>query len=388
LGALTTVVLIAGGLSGLSASIFLIGLSWVTFWREQAPVMIWGLPIAGFLIGYAYHRYGQNLADGMKHVRARIDGHVPHVLPWRFAPLIGVSTWVTHLVGGSAGREGTMVQMGAALTDRCFKSASPEYRRLALLAGASAGFGAATGAPWAGGLFALEHFGYRSWLNLIVCTLSSLVGVFITHLLAAPHLSFSPVLPPSYSGSFVLALAVAVFAFASTTALFRFSVDAIAAAAKRIPFAPLRPALGGLLLAGLFALPGMHRFAGLGLSAIRDAMEFPAAPTDFMLKLLFTAWTLGVGFKGGEFIPLVFVGSTLGSALAAWLEMPIPFFAALGFVTIYGAILRVPITCTVLAVELFGWQVGPWALIVVGLSSWLSQSFTALHARGESEGLD
>ena len=181
---------LSGLLSGIAATIFLISLDWATKTRDQNPRLIWYLPIAGFLIGWVYHHFGKDVARGHNLILDEI--HDPKkIVPIHMTPFILVSTLITHLFGGSAGREGTAVQMGASLSVQLshFFKIELEERKILLVAGAGAGFGAAIGAPWAGVIFGMEviNIGKLRLFAWFECLLASFVAYDTTILLGAKH---------------------------------------------------------------------------------------------------------------------------------------------------------------------------------------------------------
>ncbi len=367
---------LAGVLAALSATLFLYILDWATTTRIQNKEIVFLLPLAGFFIGWIYHHYGQNVSGGNHLILEEI--HNPKkVIPLRMAPFVFMGTILTHLFGGSAGREGTAVQMGASLSDQIghyFKVSVLERKKL-LMAGAGAGFAAAIGAPWAGAIFGMEVL-YSKSIRIhavLECVVSAYTAYIITLWLKAPHTLYPNVSVPSFSLSvlgYCLGLAV-VFAllvrvFIRTTHL----VESIQT--KFVPYPPLRPFLGGLLLLVLYYFEGTFRFSGLGIEYIQDSFLEIRSLWDPILKLVFTAITIGSAFKGGEFIPLVFMGCTLGSALTLYIPLSTSFAASLGFAALFAAASKTPIACTVMAIEIFGLAIAPYALIICLFATYLS----------------
>jgi H+/Cl- antiporter ClcA len=273
------------------------------------------------------------------------------------APLILVSTVLTHLFGGSAGREGTVVQMGASLADQLTRRETSARRTALLQAGAGAGFGAALGTPLAGMIFGLEVIARRSnaWLE---CFLAAIAAFATTLLLRAPHTHYPPVNVPAPDFKLLAIAAGAGVLFGLTARAFVLLTHAIEKLQKRfVKYPPLRPVVGGVLLVAFFTLTSSLRYAGLGLPVIQQSLSETASWWDPLLKAFYTALTIGSGFKGGEFIPLVFIGTTLGSALGfSWL-------AAVGFSSVFGAAANTPLACAVMAMEIFGWTIAPYALL-------------------------
>ena len=359
--------LICGIFSALAASFFLVVLNWATNTRELNPSIIWALPLVGFFIGWIYHQFGKNIAAGNNLIIDEI--HNPQkIIPLRMAPFILVGTVLTHLFGGSAGREGTAVQMGASLADQIshFFKVNAEERKILLAAGAGAGFGAAIGAPWAGMIFGMEVI-YVGKLRLFAwfeCFIASFTAYYLATFIGAPHTYYPPVSIPNFDFQILLFVAIAGIPFGIAAMLFTMFAHFIEKTqGKFISYPPLKPLIGGLLLICFFYLEGSYRYTGLGIPIIQEALSTPSKFYDPIWKTFFTALTVGSGFKGGEFIPLVFIGTTLGSALGFFLHVSFSLLAALGFAAVFGAAANTPIACTLMAMEIFGWKIGPYAFI-------------------------
>ncbi len=367
---------LSGAMAGGAAAFFLILLDAATAFRNQNSVIIWLLPIAGFAIGWVYAKYGQDIAGGNNLILDEI--HDPQKrIPLHMAPFIFVGTLVTHLFGGSAGREGTAVQMGSALSDQLtrFFKIEPTERQILLMAGAGAGFGAAIGAPWAGAIFGMEvarSGGLRPYVFL-PCLIASFVGYGVCLLLGAPHSQFPKPEIPDWNVTLFFGVAVAGLCFGLTARIFSFITHFVENFCQRwIKHPPLKPFLGGLLLVILYSLEGSYNYVGLGIPHIQNSLETVANFKDPAFKVLFTSLTVGTGFKGGEFIPLVFIGTTLGSALSLLLPVGFSLLAALGFAAVFGGASKTPIACTLMAMEIFGYQIAPFALLACYLSYYFS----------------
>lgn len=357
----------SGILSGTAATVFLFLLDWATETRMSHPEIIWFLPLAGFCLGWVYFAFGKDVAGGNNLVLEQI--HSPQkIIPLRMAPFVLLGTLITHLFGGSAGREGTAVQMGASLSDQLSKyfRVSQEERRILLMTGAGAGFGAAIGTPLAGILFGLEFVRIGRirfvavWESIVACFFASLT----CHFLGAPHTLYPKPEITSFSFSILawIALAGAIFglvaqAFARGTHILEHLEK------KTISYPPLKPFLAGILIVILYFWEGSYRYAGLGISAIQDSFHKVSSLKDPLYKFFFSILTIGSGFKGGEFIPLVFIGCTLGSALSQWVPVSSDLLAAVGFAAVFGAASNTPLACTLMAVELFGIEIAPYAFV-------------------------
>lgn len=367
---------LSGILAGIAAAAFLISLEWATNTRNENHFLIWLLPLAGFFIGWVYHHFGKDVAAGNNLILDEI--HDPKkTVPFHMAPFILGGTIITHLFGGSAGREGTAVQMGASLSDQLtrFFSIEPEERKILLTAGAGAGFGAAIGAPWAGVIFGMEviNVGRLSLFAWFECLVASFVGYYTTVLLRAPHSVFPSIDVPEFSVRILFFVAIAGAVFGLTAKLFSMSTHFAERCLNRlISYPPLKPFIGGLLVASFFYFEGSFRYAGLGIPYIQDALVQQSGFRDPILKSVFTSLTIGSGFKGGEFIPLVFVGTTLGSALSTILPVSFALLGALGFAAVFGGAANTPIACTIMAMEIFGYRIGTLALVACFMSYYFS----------------
>ncbi len=374
---------LAGLLAGLSGIVFILLPNWLNELREVHPLLIWGLPLGGLLSGLLYSWIGKEASRGNVLVMEAIHD-LNKKIPIRMAPLILVGTCLTHLFGGSAGREGAAVQMSASLSGqlgRWFCLTELENRSL-LVAAVGAGFGSAVGAPWAGFVFGLELLRLERFClkALLECGIASWVGVSVTRLLNAPHPHFPPIKMPPFHLQTLLSVVLAGLCFGVFSRIFVWVTHRVQIHLKSVPiFPPFIPAAAGLVLAVLYSLEGSFRYAGLGLSTIQSAFHSQVSFLAPIYKLGFTALTVGAGFKGGEYVPLVFMGSTLGSALSSWLLLPSSFLASLGYVALFGGAAQTPIACTVLAMELFGGSMGPYTLVVCGMSFWIGERQGIYH---------
>lgn len=368
---------LVGVACGASAALFLALLDRATHWRTLHPSVVFALPIAGLAIGWVYERIGSSVLGGTNLVIDTIHDGGPEIPP-RMAPLVLIGTVLTHLFGGSAGREGTAVQMGASLADALAQRTNVEAseRRQLLAAGVAGGFGAVFGTPVAGAVFGMEFvvLGQLEYPALLPALIAAFVGDAVCRGLGIVHASYPLVAAHPLTlvllckwGVFAVAVAAITVAFIELThAIKRWTT-------ARIGRLPLRMACGGAAIVALWSLIGSDTYLGLGVPVIVQSFTDPALFLGTSLfKMAFTAVTLGTGFLGGEVTPLFFIGATLGNALARLLSLPLDLGAGVGLAAVFGAAANAPLALSVMAVELMGRQLFPHVVLVSVLACALS----------------
>lgn len=369
---------LAGVLAGTSTALFLFLLKICTDFRQQNEIVIWFLPVAGLLIGWCYWRWAGSASRGTALVLDEIH-HPRDRIPLRMAPFVMIGTLLTHLFGGSAGREGTAVQMGGALAEQLgrFFKISHEDRRVVVMAGMAAGFGAAIGAPLAGGVFGVEVIGRLTgkWRALVYCLFASFVANGVAVIMRAPHTQYPNVMIPAlslkaFSVAAIMGILFGLLAWAFVT-LTAFVEHTHVRWIKRVW---LRPFVGGLVLLWLYKTFQLTAYEGLSLPLLQGALEFPPALKVPVWKTLLTAITVGSGFKGGEFIPLVMMGTSLGSYVGQWMAIGYPYVAALGFAAVFAGASNTPLACAIMAAEIFGSALLPFSWVACTVSVLVSGS--------------
>ncbi|WP_150289946.1 voltage-gated chloride channel family protein [Sphingobium estronivorans] len=356
---------------GTLCAAFLWSLDVATKARFDHPWLLFLLPIGGGAVGLLYHALGKSVEGGNNLIVEQI--HEPGGgVPLRMAPLIFLGTIVTHLFGGSAGREGTAVQLGGSLASavaRLFKLDAPSVR-VVLMAGIAAGFGAVFGTPLAGAVFALEVLavGQVEYRALLPCLVAGVVGDWTCHAWGIHHTAYhidfliDPRAALGVAPALLAKAAIAGVLFGLTGLAFAEANHALGGWVKRlIPYGPLRPVLGGVAVIGMVYLFGTRAYLGLGVwtaipgdATIAGFFSGPVDHWSWLLKIVFTVVTLSFGFKGGEVTPLFFIGAALGNALAGPLGAPVDLFAGLGFVAVFAGAANTPLACTIMGIELFG----------------------------------
>ncbi|MDN4165852.1 voltage-gated chloride channel family protein [Cytophagales bacterium LB-30] len=377
--------LLIGVLAGSASAFFLSSLQWITQWREANLWVIIFLPLGGLLIGLSYHYWGSSVVKGNNLLLEEF--HSPkQIIPFRMAPLVLFGTLLTHAVGGSAGREGTAVQMGGAIADQFTKifHLKNRDRKMLLIMGISAGFASVFGTPLAGAVFALEVLvlGRMRYEALLPSLLAALVADYTCHAWAVEHTTYAIAWVPAMRPELFLWTLLAGILFGLAAWLFSQSVHFWSRTFTRsISYPPLRPVLGGALLALVFWTTDSSRYMGLGIPTIVEAFSQPLAEWTFLLKTLFTSFTLGAGFKGGEVTPLFFVGATLGNALHGFIPLPLALLAGMGFVAVFSGATNTPIACTLMSIELFGAESAVYMALACVLAYLFSGHTGIYHAQ-------
>ncbi|WP_232282875.1 voltage-gated chloride channel family protein [Pedobacter sp. BAL39] len=379
---------------GTVVALFMWLLSWATHFRFQHTWLLYLLPLSGILIHFIYQSVGKSSEKGNNLIIEEI--HQPGGgVPIQMAPIVLMTTIVTHLFGGSAGREGTAVQIGgsiAGLFGRWFKLNEADTKVI-LTAGIAAGFGAVFGTPLTGAIFAIEvlTIGRMKYDALLPALIASFIGDLSVTLCGIHHTAYhiDPIITNSnflsayYPVNVVLIMKITFSAvcFGLSSYLFVFLIHQIKAfSIKMIRVQWLIPVFGAAVLILMTSLLGKPDYLGLGVeSEYPGAVTIPAAfqiggadTWSWLWKNIFTAVTLGTGFKGGEVTPLFYMGATLGNVLSVVLHAPVSLFAALGFIAVFSGATKTPFACTLMGAELFGIQYLLFFALACFIAYWCS----------------
>ena len=315
------------------------------------------LPVAGLVVGLAYHHLGKGLERGSNLIIDQIHDHTEGV-PWRLTPLIFAASTISHLAGASVGREGAALQLSAGVADPIgarLGLGRPE-RSLLLVAAVAAGFGSVFGVPVAGAVFALEvqRIGRIRHEALVPAFVASFVGDAMVRAMGVEHTVYRAFPDVAWSVStawrtvaFGIVAGLVAMLFVRTSRIVKSAVTRVAA------WPPLRPVIGGVILLVVVVVFDLRDYQGLSIQLALDAQAGSAAG-QWITKLALTALSIGTGFVGGEVIPLVVVGALVGASFASLTGGDVALFAVIGSVAVLAGAANTPIACTILGVELFG----------------------------------
>ena len=373
---------------GTASALFLHSLQWVTAVRDTHRYLIYFLPIAGWLIGYFYKKYGQSVVQGVDLVLVNVKK--PHYarIPWQMAPFVYGATLFTHLFGGSAGREGTALQIAGSISDQFTKifGFSNDDRKLLMYAALAGGFGSVFGTPFAGAVFGIEvcRTKITSIKSIYIPFISAMLSHAVANMWRAPHSTYEVAYIPALDITALLYILLAAICFGLCSRLFCIAQDTLHHFFKKqIPSLPWKAFVGGLAVLCIVWLSQGYDFMGLGLPLIAQSFTEPSLGYYFLLKLLLTTITLSSGFKGGEVTPLFFIGATLGSFLSGWIDLPTALMASMGFVAVFAGCTKTPIACSIMAWELFGWKVVLFTTLACILAYFVSGKHTIYKAQRE-----
>lgn len=360
--------LIVGGLDAVFGRILLAVSSFRT---DHFYYLIPFLALAGLATVYIYQRFGKRANKGMGLVFS-IGQQSDETIPRRLIPIAMLTTWLTHLFGGSAGREGVAIQIGASVANYLGDLAKVKNRHIMVMVGMAAGFSGLFQTPLAATLFAVEVIvvGSIYYQAILPALIASLVAAQTSHFLGLEKFSYTVTKLPTLNLLIIMKLVVIGIAFGLTGFLFSWLLGKTKASlGTLLPNPYLRIAVGSVILSVLFVVFDQGRYSGLGTNLISTTFSGgPIFAWDFIVKLLLTILTLSIGFQGGEVTPLFAIGATLGMLLGALMGLPLTFVAALGYAAVFAAATNTFFAPILIGCEVFGFSLLPYLLITVSVS--------------------
>ena len=367
--------LVIGSVAGAAGTIFSMGVSWATGFRLSHPSMLFFLPVSGLLIVWMYHTFHEEGNRGTNMVIDAISSN-ERVTP-ATGPLIFFSTILTHLGGGSSGREGAALQLGGSIGNsfgEWFKLDERD-KKIAIMCGMSAVFSALFGTPVAAAIFSLEvvSIGVLYYAALVPCVFSSFLAVGIARTAGLEGEHFPVEMIPALDFKAVGLLVLLGILCAAVSILFCVLLHtAEHTYRKYFPDARVRILAGSFLFIALTLLSGTRDYCGSSMGLIESSIEGSVRYEAFLMKMLFTAVALGAGFKGGEIVPTLCVGAALGCAFGEITGFAPSLCAACGMAALFAGVTNCPITSLVIALELFGYEGMEYFSIIIAVAFALS----------------
>lgn len=375
----TIIASVVGSIGGVLGSLFHEAVELVTGLRMENSWLVYLLPVGGLLIAALYSLSGTKLDTNrvIESIRTEKD------IPWYMAPFIFVGTVITHLLGGSAGREGAALQVGGCIGYNLGKiiRLNKNDLHVIVMAGMSAVFTAMFGTPMTAVLFALEvtSVGVMYYAGFLPCAIASLAAYGISLAFGLSPVAFSLASFPSFTIENAARVGALSLLCAIVCVIFCFAMKKSEEASKHFfKNGFLRIFVGGLLIVAFTVLCGNNDYNGAGMHIIENAMEGEANSFAFILKIVFTSITVAAGFKGGEIVPTFFIGATFGCVVAPLLGLDPGFGAAIGFISLFCGVVNCPIASLMLAFEVFGGVALPAFMIACAISYMMS-GYTGLY---------
>ncbi len=367
--------LIVGLVVGSIATMFHFGISIATMVREKNSWLIYLLPIAGLVIVRCYRIVKDEKEFSTNSVLSAI--HSNEKLPFKMAPLIFVSTIITHLFGGSAGREGAALQLGGSIGNGIGQlfHFEDDDKRIMIMCGMSAAFSALFGTPMAAAIFSMEviSVGIMQYSALVPCVIASLSAFTVAQAFGVgPELFLVKQIPnfTIFTASKVILLAVLCAVVSIAFCIMLHQAEALYKKLFTNPY--LRIFVGGCLIIVLTLLVGDQTYNGSGMHVIEECVKGNVVWQAFLLKMIFTALTLGAGYKGGEIVPSLFIGASFGCLFGNVIGFSPSLCAAIGMTSLFCGVTNCPITSLLISFELFGYDGMPYYLLAVAFSYMLS----------------
>lgn len=369
---------VVGTVMGLLGTLFHLCMEFANHTRTEYDWLLWLLPVGGAAIALLYRVSGMEQDQGTNLVITSVRS--TEQISIKTAPLIFVSTFLTHLLGGSSGREGAALQLGGSVASQIGRwlRLDDKDERIIIMCGMSSGFAALFGAPLAAAIFSMEviSVGVMYYAAIVPCVLAAVIGFSIAHAFGIAPTAFSITGIPEVGVASIAQVVVLAALCAGISVVFCKFMHWTGGVYRRlIPNSIWRAVIGGALVVALSYLFCTRDYNGAGMHIIHNAMAGTARPEAFVLKMLFTAITLGAGFKGGEIVPTFFVGATFGCVVGGLLGLHPSFGAAIGLISLFCGVVNCPLTSLVLSVEIFGAE----GLLLFGIATAVSYMLSGYY---------
>ncbi len=375
---------VVGIIGGILGSVFHSGIDYVTSLRQNNTFLIYLLPAGGVVIAGMYHMFAKKeRLDTNRVIESVREGKK---VPLIMMPLIFISTIITHMLGGSAGREGAALQLGGSVgynLGRLFRLKENDMH-IIIMSGMSAVFAALFGTPLTAAIFSLEvtNVGVLHYAGLFPCVISSVTAAEIAKLFGVQPVQFFNINFGTFSFDIAAKIIILAVLCALLSILFCVSIKKSERVMdKLIKNSYVRAAVGGGIIVLLTLVTGAYDYNGAGMDIISRAISGEANLEAFLLKIIFTAVTISAGFKGGEIVPSFFIGATFGCVMASLLKMSPEVAAAIGFVAVFCGVVNCPVASVILSLEIFGTDGLLYFAIACSVSYIMSGCFGLYHSQ-------
>lgn len=374
--------IVSGIVVGLFSILFSFSIKWVTEFRETHTYIMFLLPVAGLFIVLMYKVFNYSNNKGINLVLSTI--HSETELPFRMAPLIFVSTVVTHMFGGSAGREGAALQLGGSIGSKMSRmlKLDEQDQHVMIMCGMSAAFSALFGTPMAAAVFSMEvvSVGVMYYAALVPCVFSALIASNFASTMGISPDSFKILKIPPINIENSVKIVILAMACAAVSVLFCMLLHGVGDLFRKYLANPyVRIAVAGTFIVAVSLLLRTNDYLGAGIPAIDNAIKGNVSPFAFVLKMIFTAVTLEAGFKGGEIVPSFFIGATFGCVAGYLLGISPSLCAAVGMIALFCGVTNCPVTSLLISFELFGYSAVSYFMIAIAVSYLLSGYYGLYH---------
>ncbi len=376
------IAVITGVIVGLFSIMFSMCLTWVTDFRDSHSYIVFLLPLAGCFIVFLYKIFNYSNNKGTNLVLSTI--HADGRLEFKMAPLIFISTVITHLFGGSAGREGAALQLGGSIGSKIADvlGLDEQDQHVVIMCGMSAAFSALFGTPMAASIFAMEvvSVGVMYYAALVPCAFSALIASNFAADMGINPESFKIKYIPDMTLENSVKIIIISLACAALSVLFCMMLHGVGDLYRKYLENPyVRIIVAGAAIALIMLILGTDDYMGAGIPVIERAIAGEVNPFAFLLKMILTALTLEAGFKGGEIVPSFFIGATFGCIAGHILGISPSLCAAVGMIALFCGVTNCPITSLLISFELFGYRGVGYFMVAIAVSYLMSGYYGLYH---------